>query len=298
MIDRRRFISLIAASAALARGTWSQALAGKVMLYASAGPELTQYDVDVEGAALVKRESVTLPAGVQYAWPHASGRYLYVASSNGGVGLGPRPVTGITPARFASTLRLVRRARTAIRLPCALDPSISARTSRRSFLRVAYNNPSGVTVHRIHPDGTPGAEVRQPSPIDAGTYAHQIRVTASNRGAILVPRGNDAGPARPRIPARSKCSTSTPDYSLEKCRLRREAVTASDRGTSIFIRRSRGSTFHWSARISCGCTGSRETMSIPGRSSRRARWSIRRTSDRDSSRARSTCTRTADLSTA
>jgi hypothetical protein len=57
---------------------------GKVVLYAAAGAELTQYDVDLDGAALVKRGSVTLPANVQEAWPHPSRRYLYVAWSNGG----------------------------------------------------------------------------------------------------------------------------------------------------------------------------------------------------------------------
>jgi len=56
----------------------------RVALYAGVGPELTQYDVDVDGAALVKRGSVRLPANVQYAWPHASRQYFYVASSDRG----------------------------------------------------------------------------------------------------------------------------------------------------------------------------------------------------------------------
>ena len=55
----------------------------KVMLYAAVGPVLTQYDVDVDAAALVQRDSVTLPGNVQYAWPHPSRRYLYVAWSRG-----------------------------------------------------------------------------------------------------------------------------------------------------------------------------------------------------------------------
>src|ERR1700681_2847482 len=88
MVNRREFISLLACSAAVPGTTWAQASSGNAVLYASVGSELTQYDVDVDGAALVRRGSVTLPAGVQYAWPHVSGQYLYVASSNGGVGLG------------------------------------------------------------------------------------------------------------------------------------------------------------------------------------------------------------------
>ena len=52
------------------------------MLYASVGRTLFQYDVDVAGAALTKRGEVTLPASVQYVWPHASRRFLYVASGS------------------------------------------------------------------------------------------------------------------------------------------------------------------------------------------------------------------------
>src|SRR5689334_22704304 len=62
---------------------------GRVALYASVGPELTHYEVDVEGAALARRGTVALPANVHYAWPHALSRYLYVASSNSASGLGP-----------------------------------------------------------------------------------------------------------------------------------------------------------------------------------------------------------------
>ena len=60
----------------------------KVALYANVGPDLTHYDVDVAGADLIKRGTVTLPAGVQYAWPHISRRYLYVATSSSAPGYG------------------------------------------------------------------------------------------------------------------------------------------------------------------------------------------------------------------
>ena len=50
--------------------------------------------------------------------------------------------------------------------------------------------PSGVTVHRLNADGTIGALVNQPSMLDMGIYAHQVRVDPSNKTAILVTRGN------------------------------------------------------------------------------------------------------------
>src|SRR3954454_8715667 len=65
-----------------------QSASARVALYASVGPELTQYDVDVEAAALVRRGTVTLPANVHYCWPHASRPILYVASSDSASGVG------------------------------------------------------------------------------------------------------------------------------------------------------------------------------------------------------------------
>ena len=82
MITRRTFLSLAAASVAMPRWSLAQPASNKVTLYANVGADLTHYDVDVAGAELTKRETVILPAGVQYAWPHASRRYLYVATSN------------------------------------------------------------------------------------------------------------------------------------------------------------------------------------------------------------------------
>jgi len=42
----------------------------KTVYYAGVGPELSLYDIDVAEAVLQKRSTVTLPANVQYAWPH------------------------------------------------------------------------------------------------------------------------------------------------------------------------------------------------------------------------------------
>src|SRR5690242_11346969 len=85
-----RYSLLAAVFAALAfvaqaQGTHKQE---RVVLYASVGPELTQYDVNVDNATLTKGGTVVLPANVQYAWPHPSRRYLYVAWSNGGPSYG------------------------------------------------------------------------------------------------------------------------------------------------------------------------------------------------------------------
>ena len=42
----------------------------------------------LDKATLTRRGTVTLPANVHYAWPHASRQYLYVASSDSASGIG------------------------------------------------------------------------------------------------------------------------------------------------------------------------------------------------------------------
>ena len=54
----------------------SESTPARVRLYASVGPELTQYDVDVAGVTLARRGTVRLPANVHHAWAHASGHSL------------------------------------------------------------------------------------------------------------------------------------------------------------------------------------------------------------------------------
>jgi 6-phosphogluconolactonase (cycloisomerase 2 family) len=73
----------------------------------------------------------------------------------------------------------------------------------------AYNDPSGVTVHRIEPDGTIGSQVKQPSPLDFGIYGHQIRVDPSNEMAILVTRGNGPTSSKPEDPGALKLFSYT-----------------------------------------------------------------------------------------
>ena len=72
------------------------------------------------------------------------------------------------------------------------------------YLLTAYNEPSGLTVHRINKDGTLGERVKQPDPLDTGKYAHQIRVTPDNQQVILVTRGNNAPTDNPVNPGSLK----------------------------------------------------------------------------------------------
>jgi 6-phosphogluconolactonase (cycloisomerase 2 family) len=173
----------------------------RTVYYASVGPVLTLYDVDVEQAALTQRSTITLPANIQYAWPHPSRRFLYVVSSTGGPGLAG-------DKHYASALA-IDPATGALRPhgdPAALPsrPIHASVDANGRYLLVAHNTPSAVTVRRINADGTLGAAVAQRDGLDTGIYAHQILLTPDNRVAIMVTRGNNAGDGKPEDPGAIK----------------------------------------------------------------------------------------------
>ena len=176
--------------------------ATKTVYYASIGPELTLYDIDVEGAALAKRGTVMLPANIQYVWPHPSRSYLYAVSSNGGPG-------GLVGDTHRANALIVDPETGALRLHGAAValPSRPIHTSvdaSGAFLLTAYNSPSHVTVHRLNADGTIGAEVAQPQRLDTGIYAHQILAAPGNTTALLATRGNDATAGKAEDPGAIK----------------------------------------------------------------------------------------------
>src|SRR5690349_7644891 len=203
MISRRTFLSLVAGSMAAPGLASAQQSSQRVALYANVGSDLTHYDVDVAGAELIRRETVKLPAAVQYAWPHASRRYLYVASSSsapGNIGAGTEhhvTAFSVDPQTGALIPHGER-----IRLPTR--PIHTSTDIPSENILVAFNNPSAVRVYRINKDFTPGEEVTQPGPIDAGIYAHQVRVTPDNRLVILVTRGNEGTPTKAEDPGALK----------------------------------------------------------------------------------------------
>ena len=199
MLNRRDFTALLGATALPGA---AQADTG-ISFYASVGPNLTLYSLDRDSAVLTPRGSVTLPANVQYAWPHPSGKFLYVAASNGQPGSGPVGATGADKNHYALAFQIgadgaltphgERRLLPARPLHISVD-----RTGATLF--TAYNVPSQVTVHRLNPDGAIGEEVKQTGKTDFGIYAHQIRVTPGNRTLTLCSRGNDATPTKPEDP--------------------------------------------------------------------------------------------------
>jgi 6-phosphogluconolactonase (cycloisomerase 2 family) len=167
-------------------------------LYGAVDEELTHYEVDVDGAALVRRKTIEAPAHVQYAWPHPSRRWLYVATSNRGPGLKADrnhvSAYRIDPASGALTPHGEPHALRARAVHICVHP-------QGTQVYSAHNLPRpGITVTRINADGTLGPEVAQPADLAYGNYPHQVMITPSGRAVILVDRGNDAAAGKPEDP--------------------------------------------------------------------------------------------------
>ena len=205
MMDRRIFTTLLASGVAapsLSRLAWGQESQGKgrIVYYSGVAGELTLYGMDVDNATLTKRSTVTLPANIQYAWPHPSKQYFYVVSSGGGPGLA-------SDRNFANAFRIDQAGALTPHGPQLTLPHRPIHTSvdiAGEYLFTAYNDPSSLTVHRINRDGTLGDEVKQPNPLDTGKYAHQIRATPDNQNVILITRGNNAPGDNPVNPGSIK----------------------------------------------------------------------------------------------
>lgn len=203
MIERRKAVAL-ALGAALARPAGAQPSVqdGRpVAFYQGVGPVLATYRPDVAAATLTRLFEVTLPAGVQYAWRHPSLRILYVASSNGGP-------SGPGDRHYVNAFRIDPDSGSLIphgeAIPLRARPIHISVDRAGAFALVAYNNPSGVTVHRLASDGTLGAEVQQATTPDGGIYGHQVLASPENGTVILVCRGNDATAGAPEDPGALK----------------------------------------------------------------------------------------------
>ena len=198
MPSRRTFLSLLAGGAVAPYLAFAQGRPRDLALYANVGPVLTHYDVDLANAALITRDSVTLPAGVQYCWPHRNRRYFYVASSSrAGSDAQAGTEHHVTAFRIDPTTGALSQIGDPMRLP--VRPIHMTLDNESQHMLVAFNNPSSLRVYRIHEDFTPGEEVPQGT-IDAGVYAHQVRVTPDGRHVVLVTRGNEGTAQRAEDP--------------------------------------------------------------------------------------------------
>jgi 6-phosphogluconolactonase len=186
------FLAVLTSSAAHAQ---SKDTPHRIMLYAAVGDELVSYEIDVTRGALSRRGSVTLPGNVQEAWPHPSKKFLYIAWSNGGASYATAGGAAPRGDRHGVSAYSIDASSGALSLhgtPAALPsrPIYITTDIDGTHVITAHNDPSSLVVHRILPDGTVGAEVKQTERLDFGIYGHQVRADPSNQTVILVTRGN------------------------------------------------------------------------------------------------------------
>ena len=182
---------------------------GKTVLYAAVGAEIIQYRVERSTASLTKQSAVTLPANVQEAWLSPSKQHLYVAWSNGGASY---PSSDGTPPKgdhhgiSAFRINPVSGALTPHGDPASLPsrPIFVTTDVGGTNVITAHNDPSGLAVHQILPDGTVGKEIPSPGKLDFGVYGHQVRVDPSGKTVILVTRGNGPTAANAEDPGALK----------------------------------------------------------------------------------------------
>jgi 6-phosphogluconolactonase len=201
IVNRRMFSAMLAGAIAAPRAALAQAK-DRSAFYSGVGGQLTQFEVDFDAATLTKRASVRLPGGIQYAWPHPSRTHLYVATSSGGVGIAPVP--GYPPDEHH--LSAFRVAASGELSPHGDPVKLRRRPVHTSVdhagehVLVAYNFPSGVSVHKIKGDGSIGEEVKQPDDLQVGIYFHQIRATPADKSVLVVARGNNPEAGKPEDP--------------------------------------------------------------------------------------------------
>jgi 6-phosphogluconolactonase (cycloisomerase 2 family) len=207
MLITRRTFTATAAAAPLAKAGEAHTAGLDIPFYSSTGPLLTLYGLNVAAATATRRGKIELPANVQYAWPHPSRQTIYVMASNVQPAGGPRLPVGPDKNHYAFAYRVAEDgALSPLGPPRLLDARpIHVSVDRSgSFLLIAYNNPSHVSVYRLDAGGTIGAAVQQPAGLDFGIFAHQVRAMPSNRAVALVTRGNDATSSRPEDPGAIK----------------------------------------------------------------------------------------------
>ena len=200
-VNRRTFSAMVASALAAPRMSFAQ-VKDRSALYSGVGGQLTHFEVDFDAAGLAKRASVKLPGGIQYAWPHPSRKYLYVATSTGGVGIAPVP--GYSPNEHHLTA--FRVASSGELSPHGDPVKLKQRPIHTSVdhagehVLVAYNFPSGISVYKIKGDGGIGDEVKQADNLEKGIYFHQVRATPSDKSILIVARGNDPEGTKPEDP--------------------------------------------------------------------------------------------------
>jgi 6-phosphogluconolactonase len=201
-MGRRRFVTLmggVAAAAACAPAETAPVESAGTVFYASVGADLGLYTVDDKALTLTQDSVTRVPDLVQYVWVHPTLPVMYVAYSNRSTANDNHGVAVYRIDRGTGRLTELTRPMTLDNRPIHITVEPAGR-----HLLVAYNQPANLTVHALNEDGTIGDTVVQREPVDAGFYAHQVRVAPSGNVVVLSTRGSDATAKAPEDPGAFK----------------------------------------------------------------------------------------------
>lgn len=158
---------------------------GAVSAYAAAGADVTNYWLDIATGELVRRATLTLPARVQYIWPHASLPILYAACADRGGDAASKPFYLCALLRDeAGDLTLHGDIVTLPERPIHLTTDNTS-----AHVLVIYGGKPGMTVYTTLDDGAIGREIPRASTFDFGTKPHHVRMAPLDDRAVLVARG-------------------------------------------------------------------------------------------------------------
>ena len=240
MLDRRRFNALLAGTAGwIALGPIGTATAQRQSRGAVyAGVDARLYRIRRDGNTLTREpRPLILPAQVQEAWQHPSGKYFYVASSDARTSTSPVTHHYLNAFHVGSSGAL-RPFGGAVQL--THRPIFITVDHGGEYLISAYSAPSGISVHRLNPDGSIGDAIEQEARFDVGFYAHAVRVMPSNRAVLLITRGNEPVPG-----IRTEDPGALYLYEFENGQLAGKQAVAPNRGVAYRVRHA---DFHPSGR--------------------------------------------------
>jgi 6-phosphogluconolactonase (cycloisomerase 2 family) len=163
------------------------------------GPELVSYAIDEERLTLTRIGAASAPEAVQYAWTHPVLPLVYVAYSNRATANDSHGVAVFQIDRSTRLLNDLGQRVVLDNRPIHLSVDPAGR-----HLLVGFNQPSGLDVHKLNPDGSIGGRVNQGQPVDAGIFAHQVRTSPSGDLVVLSTRGNNATAQRAEDPGALK----------------------------------------------------------------------------------------------
>ncbi|BBB01348.1 hypothetical protein RVR_8717 [Actinacidiphila reveromycinica] len=163
---------------------------------AAIGPDLHLWTLRTDGPELAHRGALTMPARVQYGWPHGRLPIAYIACADRGPGSAGR--------YFLCAVRRDPDGPVLLQEPVPVRdrPIHLTVDAENRHLIVVYNEPSGLTVHALLPDGTLAPGEPSSPDLDLGVYAHQARVTPAGDRLIVPSRGWAQGPGRAAVPGR------------------------------------------------------------------------------------------------